>query len=67
MQQGVEERKAFLADPDTVEKHINTQHLLYVACSRAIKNLRVLYLDDVSEIENGIKTIFGESKPWPVG
>jgi|TARA_R110000851_G_scaffold89360_2_gene194745 DNA helicase-2/ATP-dependent DNA helicase PcrA len=67
VQQGVEERKAFLADPDTVEKHINTQHLLYVACSRAIKNLRVLYLDDVSEIENGIKTIFGESKPWPVG
>lgn len=52
--------------PDSVteENHINTQNLLYVACSRAIKNLRVLYLDDISDIESGINTIFGECIPW---
>ncbi|MGC3835376.1 hypothetical protein ACPSKX_14575 [Moritella viscosa] len=48
------------------EKHINTQNLLYVASSRAIKNLRVLYLDDISQIKEGIEAIFGESKPWPI-
>lgn len=54
------------SDSKKKEEHINTQNLLYVACSRAIKNLRVLYLDDISEIENGIKTLFDEVKPWPV-
>lgn len=66
VQQSAEERERLLAVPDTEEKYINTQNLLYVACSRAIKNLRVLYLDDISEIESGIKAIFGESKPWPI-
>lgn len=32
----------------------------YVACSRAKKNLRVFYLDDVSSFRNGIESIFGE-------
>lgn len=66
VQQDAEERERLLALPETKEKHVNTQNLLYVACSRAIKNLSVLYLDDVSEIEDGIKAIFGECKPWPV-
>lgn len=46
------------------EKHINSQNLLYVACTRAVKNLRVLYLDDISEIQEGIESIFGEVKKW---
>ncbi|MBL6987222.1 MAG: hypothetical protein ISR72_09330 [Methylobacter sp.] len=37
----------------------NTRNLVYVACSRARKNLRVLYLDDVNEISDGICSIFG--------
>lgn len=64
IQQDMEERERLLSDPETKKEYINTQNLLYVACSRAIKNLRILYLDDISEIKNGIKTIFGESKPW---
>ncbi|MEJ8766060.1 UvrD-helicase domain-containing protein [Oceanobacillus sp. HCA-5259] len=35
------------------------KNLLYVACSRAIKNLRILYLDDITEIESNITQIFG--------
>lgn len=66
VQTSAEEREVLLAGQEAEEKHINTQNLLYVACTRAIKNLRVLYLDDISEIENGIKTIFGESRPWPM-
>ncbi|MBW8015116.1 MAG: ATP-dependent helicase [Planctomycetes bacterium] len=41
-------------------KFNNTKNLLYVSCSRAIKNLRILYLDDVTEFKDGIKSIFGE-------
>jgi DNA helicase-2/ATP-dependent DNA helicase PcrA len=66
MQQDMEERGRLLSDLKVEEKHINTQNLLYVACSRAIKNLRVLYLDDILEIKNGINTIFGEIKTWPI-
>ena len=40
-------------------KFNNTKNLLYVSCSRAIKNLRILYLDDVSEFKDGIENIFG--------
>lgn len=41
-------------------KFNNTKKLLYVSCSRAIKNLRILYLDDVSGFKDGIESIFGE-------
>ncbi len=41
-------------------KFNNTKNLLYVSCSRSIKNLRILYLDDISEFKDGIKNIFGE-------
>ena len=44
----------------------NTQNLMYVACSRAIKNLRVLYLDDISSIQQGLESIFGEVNPWEI-
>lgn len=66
LQQSTEETQFLFTDPVEEEKHINTQNLLYVACSRAIKNLRVLYLDDISEIQEGIKSIFGELQAWPV-
>ncbi|MBK2257670.1 UvrD-helicase domain-containing protein [Francisella philomiragia] len=46
------------------EEFINTRNLLYVACSRAIKNLRILYLDDVSSFNENIKQIFGEIKEF---
>ncbi len=67
LQESTEKRDQLFSDLGRKENHINTQNLLYVACSRAIKNLRVLYLDDISEIENGIKSIFGDSKPWSIG
>ncbi|MEZ2658120.1 UvrD-helicase domain-containing protein [Aneurinibacillus aneurinilyticus] len=37
------------------------QNLLYVSCSRAIKNLRVLYIDDVTNFKNNIEKIFGRT------
>lgn len=40
----------------------NTKNLVYVACSRAIKNLRVLYLNDIEEIKEGIEKIFGTAE-----
>lgn len=36
----------------------HTKNLLYVACSRAIMNLRVLYLDDISDFKVGVQNIF---------
>jgi len=46
------------------ERYINTKNLLYVSCSRAIKNLRVFYLDDVSSFKEGVERIFGEVLPY---
>ncbi|WP_330147052.1 UvrD-helicase domain-containing protein [Shewanella oncorhynchi] len=43
-------------------KFINTRNLLYVSCSRAIRNLRVLYLDDTTRFIHGINNIFGETE-----
>jgi len=66
VQQSAEKKELLFSVTETKDKHINTQNLLYVACSRAIKNLRILYLDDISEIKEGIESIFGESKSWPI-
>lgn len=46
------------------EEFHNTRNLVYVACSRAVKNLKIIYLDDISGIQNGIKTIFKEQLAW---
>lgn len=43
-----------------IEKFEQTRNLLYVACSRAIKNLRILYLDDISEFKGGVEKIFSK-------
>jgi len=50
----------------SLDDYENTKNLMYVACSRAIKNLKILYLDDISEIEQGVKNIFVEVKQSPV-
>lgn len=42
------------------QKYKKIQNLLYVSCSRAIKNLRVIYIDDTTEFEKGIEGIFGQ-------
>ena len=34
------------------------RRLFYVAITRAIKNLRVLYIDDFEEIKDGIEKVF---------
>lgn len=41
----------------------SVRNLLYVSCSRAIKNLRILFFDDINQIQNSIEEIFGEVKP----
>jgi len=51
-------------DAITEEKEIlkfeNTKNLLYVSCSRAVNNLRILYLDSTVEFQDGIKKIFSK-------
>lgn len=37
----------------------NARNLLYVAVTRAIKNLRVLYIDDIETIREGVQKVFG--------
>ncbi len=44
---------------DDLEKFINTKNLLYVSCSRAIKNLRILYINDITDFRSGIEAVFG--------
>jgi len=41
-------------------KFNNTRNLLYVSCSRAIQNLRILYINDISDFREGIEKIFGK-------
>lgn len=49
-----------IKNPDLYnEQFINTRNLLYVSCSRAIKNLRIFYLDDTSDFKDSIENIFG--------
>lgn len=40
------------------DKYKKGRNILYVAITRAIKNLRVLYIDDFEEIKDGIKKVF---------
>ncbi len=48
-----------MVDANEIAKFENTRNLLYVSCSRAIKNLRILYLDDTSDFQGSIIEIFG--------
>jgi len=40
------------------EEFEQTKNLLYVACSRSIKNLRILYLDNISDFKKSVEKIF---------
>lgn len=53
-----EEQEIKLLDINYKKQLENTQNLIYVACSRAKKNLHILYLDDISEIKKGIELLF---------
>lgn len=41
-------------------KMTKVKNLLYVSVTRAIKNLRVLYVNETANFNQGIKNIFGE-------
>ncbi|WNX86502.1 ATP-dependent helicase [Agathobaculum sp. NTUH-O15-33] len=42
------------------EKMTKVKNLLYVSLTRAIKNLRILYVDETTNFNQGIKNLFGE-------
>lgn len=48
---------------EELKRYNAIRNLLYVSVTRARKNLRVLYTDDISEISSVINKIFGEIKP----
>jgi DNA helicase-2/ATP-dependent DNA helicase PcrA len=52
--------KSDLLSEEDNNKYINTRNLLYVSCSRAIINLRILYINDVAEFKENLEEIFGE-------
>lgn len=60
------EGKANELEGEELEKFTDTKNLLYVSCSRAISNLRIFYLDDVSDFEGGISAIFGKIQEYQV-
>ena len=48
------------------EQYKRGRNILYVAVTRAIKNLRILYTDDVGDIRDNIEKIFGRAEVFPV-
>ncbi|MEA3482349.1 MAG: UvrD-helicase domain-containing protein [Pseudomonadota bacterium] len=57
-------KSEILKDEAVKDKILNTQNLVYVACSRAENNLWLIYLDDISEIKDGVESIFSQVKLW---
>ncbi len=53
---------SFFQNLDNLEENSAARNLLYVACSRAIKKLRVLYIDSVEGFSENIEKIFGQIK-----
>lgn len=47
------------------DRYIHVRNLFYVAASRAKKNLRILYIDDIDEIEEEVKAIFEKIYSFP--
>ena len=45
---------------DEQSKLLSIRNLLYVSLTRAIKNLRILYIDSVNDFQENLKEIFGE-------
>lgn len=48
------------------EKYERGRNILYVAVTRAIKNLRILYIDDMEKIKDNIEKIFGKAENFSV-
>ena len=46
------------------EQYERGRNILYVAVTRAIKNLRILYIDDLEEIRHNIEKIFGKAEAF---
>lgn len=46
------------SEEETSDKYERARNILYVAVTRAIKNLRVLYIDDFEEIKDGLERVF---------
>lgn len=42
----------------------NTRNLLYVACSRAVNNLSILYLDNIADFKTSIEFYFGDVRTF---
>ena len=47
-----------------LKKHNEARNLLYVSVTRAIKNLKIFYIDDISEFSGNIKKVFGDIKKF---
>ena len=47
-----------------LKKHSEARNLLYVSVTRAIKNLKIFYTDDISEFSGNIKKVFGDVKKF---
>jgi DNA helicase-2/ATP-dependent DNA helicase PcrA len=62
-----QDKKQKLEDSKYEGDFENTKNLIYVACSRAIKNLRILYLDDISSIQKGIEKVFTNPIEFKIG
>lgn len=48
------------------EQYERGRNILYVAVTRAIKNLRILYIDDLEEVRHNIEEIFGKAEAFPI-
>lgn len=46
------------------EKYEKGRNILYVAVTRAIKNLCILYIDDLEEVKDSIEEIFGSAEAF---
>ena len=53
----------FFKDPQNTE-YQERRNLLYVACSRAINNMRILYIDPIDSFQKEISLFFGEAKEF---
>lgn len=49
------------ADADSSLKYEKGRNILYVAVTRTIKNLRILYIDNLEEIKSSIENVFGKA------
>lgn len=54
-------------DIEQIDNYEAARNLLYVAVTRAIKNLRILYIDDVEDIKDNLINIFGKIEIFQEG